>query len=438
MAVALDEEREIVATLSSADACATYYREGVRDAHFADARCRVVFAWAMDYYCTHGRMEEAPSPDVLSTEFPDYIDLISEAKGAAPSYLVGRLKSRYVKRQAEDVMRTILPNMPNDPLATVTMMRDAFSSIADNCVPSDECIEYGKDMDAYRKMMRERRERGGAPYPFKEMQAWTGGIRDGELAVLVAPAGTGKSVFACKTALEAWRAGYRVYFASLELPIGNIAERLEYMVVNEDGFRVPVGEYMRGVRPPQYEEAIREAQDKMASFPGKLFIEQPRLEDRTPAGLVRACKSRGCNFIIVDQLQFVMKPKRDSLTESYGAALQEFKQQIMSPADNVKLPMLLLHQMNRQGAKAQHEGTGKVGSMSDIAGSAWVEQISDIVWGLGRNEEEKNNDVMNLATLKVRNVDSVGWRLSWDTSVRYQFDILRDPITGDAIRLDSW
>ena len=786
MAVALDEEREIAATLTSSDACATYYREGLMTSHFADPRCRVVFGWAMEYFGTHGRLENAPSKEVMLTEFPDYEDLIAETKGAAPSYLSTRLKDKYIKREAEDTMRVILPGMGGDAMGTVTMLRDAFSTIVDNCTPADECLEYGKDMEAYRKMMAERRDRDGVPYPFKEMQDWTGGVRDGELAVLVAPPGTGKAqpldshiltdggwvrmgdikvgdcvknrkggdsvvsgvfpqgkleeyrvtfadgrsmlcndehlftvrykgknggrrvykersvtvremldsgivdssgrsrwfvplsapvefsershvidpyvlgvligdgclsgtsiefssneedivekvsdilgdeyvvskrnsrnysygiravarsghrsalisemerlglrvgsvgkfipeeylfdsvanrkallaglfdtdgcvtksgsltystrserlsddvvslarglgysatkrlckrgcrgvditvtiitddrifssskhslryerfrkggqgsrisagrlpvraiertgrfvdmqcimvddddhlyisdeyclthntVFACKMALEAWRAGYRVYFASLELPIGNVTERIEYMVANENGLRVPIAEYRRGTRPPQYEQVIREAQDTMAGFSGKLFVEQPRVEDRTPTALVRACKARGCNFLIVDQLQFVMRPKRDSLPESYGAALQEFKQQIMTPVDNVRLPMLLLHQMNRQGTRAQHEGTGKVGSMADIAGSAWVEQISDIVWGIGRNEEEKNNNTMNLATLKVRNVESVGWRLSWDTTLTYQFDILRDPLTGNSIRLEGW
>lgn len=437
MAVALDEEREIVATLTSSSACEEYYRAGLSAEHFADARCRLVFSWSMEFFLSHGRMEEAPSIEVIETEFPDYRDLIAETGGAAPSYLSQRLKSRYIRRQADDVMREMLPMLDADPMAGATAIRDSFSAIVDNCVSAEDCLEYGADMDAYRKKMDERRDQKGVPYPFDEMQRWTGGINDGELAVLVAPPGKGKSVFACKMALEAVRKGYNVYFASLELAVMNITERIEYMVVNEDGLRVPISEYRRGARRPEYTAAIYEAQDKIAAMPGRLFVDHPRMEDRTPSALVRTCKSKGCNFIIVDQLQFVTKPKRESLQESYGAALQEFKNQIMTPVDGVRLPMLLLHQMNRLGAKAQHEGTGKVGSMSDIAGSAWVEQISDIVWGLGRNAEEENNGVMNIATLKVRNVEPVGYRLSWDTSLTYQFDTLRDE-NGVAQRLESW
>ena len=93
--------------------------------------------------------------------------------------------------------------------------------------------------------------------------------------------------------------------------------------------------------------------------------------------------------------------------------------------------------MNRSGAKAQHEGMGRVGFMTDIAGSAWVEQISDVVWGIGRNDEERNNNLMNIATLKVRSMSTIGWQLSWDTDVSFQFDILRDE-NGNARRLETW
>lgn len=435
--VALDTEMEIVATLTDVDACATYYREGLSGPHFADSSARAVFLWAMGYYATHGRMESAPSEAVLDAEFPMYRTLVANAKGAAPSYLAKRLKNEYVKRQATDAVKTLLPSMADDAMSAAIMMREAFSSIVDNCIPSDELLEYGKDMDAYRRKLSEIRSHRGAPYPFKEMQEHTGGIQDGELAVLVGPSGTGKTLFACKTALEAVRQGYGVFFASLELAIETITNRMEFMVVNENGLKVPIFEYTSGHRLPEYELAIQHAQDEIAAMDGKLVVAQPQVDDRSPSALVQACKAHGCNFLIVDQLQFVKRPKRDTIQESYGAALQEFKQQIMTPVDNKRIPMLLLHQMNRGGAKTQREGTGRVGFMTDIAGSAWVEQISDIVWGIGRNEEERNNDIMNLATLKTRNVAPVGWQLHWDPNVAYQFDILRDE-DGTARRLSRW
>lgn len=437
MAVALDTEFEILATLSSDTAVRRYYDDGIHGYHFADPACRKIYEWCRGYFETHGMLEHAPSHDVIIAEFPQYDDIISNAKGASPSYLSERLKNEYIKRECEGTLRDLLPMMADDAMGAATMLRNSMSRLVDNCTPESFCIEYAKDIDIYRKRVKEQQDRIGMPYPFKEMTEWTGGIRDGEMCIVVAPAGMGKTCFACKTALEAIRAGHNVYFASLELSIENIAQRIEYMVANEDVVQVPVMDYQKGIRLPQYVKAIADAQEKIISMPGRLVIDQPMIENRTPTALVSSCKAHDCDLIIVDQLQFVTKPKRDTLQESYGAALQEFKQQIMTPVDGRRLPLLLLHQMNREGARNQTKGSGRVGSMTDIAGSAWVEQIADIVWGLGRNEEERNNNVMNIATLKVRNTSPVGWMLFWDTAYSYRFHVMQDQI-GTPIRLDNW
>lgn len=437
MAVALDTEFEILATLSSDSACRRYYDDGIHGYHFADESCRKIYDWCRDYFETHGMLMYAPTHEIISTEFPNYDSIIANAKGASPSYLSKRLKNDYIKRESESTLRKLLPMMSEDAFDAAMFLRDSMSKLVDNCVPESFCIEYGKDIDIYRKRVKEQQEKVGVPYPFKEMTEWTGGIRDGEMCIFVAPAGMGKTCLACKTALEAIRAGYNVYFASLELSIENIAQRIEYMVANEERVHVPVMEYQKGVRLPQYIDAITKAQEKIAAMPGRLVIDQPMIANRTPTALVSSCKAHDCDLIIVDQLQFVTKPKRDTLQESYGAALQEFKQQIMTPVDGRRLPLVLLHQMNREGTKTQMKDSGKVGSMTNIAGSAWVEQIADIVWGIGRNEEERNNNVMNMATLKVRNTSPVGWMLFWDTTYSYRFNIMRDQV-GNPIRLAGW
>lgn len=437
MAFALDAEMEIVATLVDASACSTYYREGVAGRHFADPKAREVFEWGMNYFLTHGCMENAPTADILATEFPDFPELAAQAGGAAPSYLSARLKGEYVKRKTSDLVKSVLPTMSDEPMEGAVRLREGMSAIVDACTSTDEVMEYGEDMEGYRRKLAEIREHTGAPYPFKEMQEHTGGIHEGEMAVVVGPPGRGKTLLACKTALEAVRSGFDVFFATLELPIETITGRMELMLVNEDGLKVPAFEYMSGRRSPEQELMVQKAQDVLAGMPGRLVVSQPKVEDRTPSALVQACKARGCRFLIVDQLQFVQRPRRDTLQESYGAALQEFKTQIMTPIDNVRLPMMLLHQMNRGGAKSQHDNVGRVGSMTDIAGSAWVEQISDVVWGIGQSDEERNNDIMNLATLKTRSIAPVGWQLSWDPNLTYQFDILRDE-HGNARRLERW
>ena len=314
----MDVEREVAASVTDPAACMAYQREGLSAYHFADPRCSKAFSSGMSYFRTHGMMERAPTDEVMRNEFPEWDDLKSGCSGAAPSYLAASLKRLYARRQAEAALRDMLPLMRDDPVSAVAYMRDTFAGIAEGCSSASRCIEYGKDMEAYRQMADERDSARGVPYPFREMQDWTGGIRPGELAVLVGPSGMGKSQLAIKTSLEAVRQGWSTYFATLELDPLTVTGRMEFMEANRDGLAVPVLDWNRGHRPREYREALRAAQDRIAAMPGKLVVDQPRVEDRTPAALVKACKLHGCQFLVVDQLQFVTKPRRDTLSESVG------------------------------------------------------------------------------------------------------------------------
>ena len=432
----MDIEREIVATVTDVDACKAYQAAGITKSLFADSRYADVFDFAMSYFRGHGKMVSAPTSEIMAAEFQDYAQMVEGTSGAAPSYLADKIKGRFATRQVQDAIHAIVPNLSSSPIEVASYLRDVMAGVVDITSSADSCIEYGKDMEDYRQRVNERDSRNGAPYPWPEMQQWTGGIKPGEMAILVGPSGMGKSNVACKTALEAVRQGWNVYFATLELEPMAIAQRIEFMEVNHDGPNVPINSWMGGARLPQYIQAMNDAQDRIAGMAGKLVIDQPRVENRTPTALVQACKSHGCNFLIVDQLQFVTKPQRENMAEAVGLVMQEFKQQLMSPADNIRIPMLLLHQMNRVGVKTQENGTGRIGSMADIAHSSWVEQLSDVVWGIGRNREEANVGVMNIATLKARSFQRVGWRLNWDTDWFY-FDIQRDD-SGRAIGLEDW
>lgn len=433
----MDVEREIVATLHDSDALATYQREGVSGSLFADQRYAHAFVEAMGYYRTHGHMRDAPSVDILSMAVDGYGDIIEGVSGAAPSFLVSELKRMYVARQVTLMLHDVMQGLQDDPVGVAKYLRDGSSKVIEMTTTPDSRIVYGEDMGYYRQMMEARDSVAGAPYPFKEMQQATGGIRPGEMATLVGPSGMGKSMLAVKSALEAVRQGWGVYFATLELDPYAITQRMELMEANRDDIEVPVGPWREGVRLDRYVKAYEAAQERIAAMPGKLVVDQPKVEDRTPAALVNACKSAGCDFLIVDQLQFVTKPRRDNMSEAVGLVMQEFKQALSRPADNVRIPMLLLHQMNRTGVKTQETGSGKIGSMTDIAHSSWIEQLSDVVWAIGRNREEANLGVMNIGTLKVRNFAHVGWRLDWDLDVGFQIDIQRLP-DGSPVRLSEW
>ena len=432
----MDIEKELVATLTQDDACLVYQQQGVHKCHFADERCAKAFEFGMGYFQSFGHLTTAPTVEVMDNEVPGFSTYISDVTGAAPAYLADKIKALYIKRQSEDTLRKALPMLAGSPQETASHLRDAFGVIVDNCSVADRCLTFGEGMDEYEYRLAQQREADGAPYPFREMQDWTGGIRPGEIAVLAAPTGKGKSMFACKAALEAVRAGWNVNYVTTELSIETVAERIALMQANIKDTRV-LPESMRtadGMTPDTL-RAMHGAREEVADMPGTLVIDMPSVEDRTPGAIIQNCKLHHCNYLIVDQLQFVTQPKSNSMSEALGGVMKDFKTQLLSPSDGVQLPMLMLHQINREGVKTQEGAPGKIGSMTNLSSSSWIEQLADVVWGMGCSQEEANVGLMNLGTLKSRAFAPIGWKLNWDLP-DYRFDINRSG--GVANRLQDW
>ena len=431
----MDIEREIAATVTEPQACATYQSLGVRSELFADKRYKKVFAFAMRYYRTFGRLSDAPSSELVESECPGYAEIVDGTTGAAPSYLAEKLKSLYIKRQTEAALRETLPELSKDPQGVAAYLKNTLGAIVSNCDSSEQCMTFGEDLESYELKITQQRTVEGAPYPFPEMQQWTGGIRPGEIAVLAAPTGKGKSMFACKTALEAVRSGWNVDYVTLELSIEDVAERMALMQTNLEFQKVPPSSLRAHSLIPKQMEDMSIARHQIADMPGKLVIERPMLENRTPEAIVQACKLHGCNFLIVDQLQFVTQPRANSTSEALGMVMRDFKAELSAPKDNIELPMLLVHQINREGIKAQEGAPGKIGSMTNLSSSSWIEQLADVVWGMGSSKEEESLGIMNLGTLKTRAYAPVGYKLDWDLT-SYRFGI--EHVNGQAQMLKDW
>lgn len=433
--MALDVETEIVKAVTNADALMVFYQEGIDKTHFADEKMGEIYDFAIDYWLNYSAMKSAPTVDILRNKFSDYDVLVANAEGAAPAYLSKKLKNQYTFMQMTEVVRSGLIDADIDSCYKAKLLRDSLSAIVDNVTPRQQKIVYGENMDVYKKLANAKINENGAPYPFDELNVETGGIKPGELAVLVAPTGKGKTWFAALTALRAAERGWNVYFATLELDPFDIGRRTELLWVNRNDVVVPVDQFLKGVEMPRYIQALDRARDEIGQLPGRLVIDQPSMKERTPSDLVQNAKMNGCNFIIVDQLQFVTKnPKIQSLYEQTADCIYTIKNLIASPADNVKMPMLLLHQMTREGVKNAKDG---IGTAQDIAHSSVVEQLADVIWALGNTEEESKISIMKLVTLKTRRYGDMGYKLRWELKRQALIDLIKDE-NGIPKRVERW
>lgn len=216
--------------------------------------------------------------------------------------------------------------------------------------------------------------------------------------------------YACAQALGAIKAGWNTFFASLEMDVTDIRKRIESL----EASTISTEEYRRNELTPQERRLVYEAQDRIAAVPGKLIMDDVPFDQLTAEGILSRARMSGCDFVIIDQLQWMRHPEgkaglRHELTEQIIYDLRDVVR-----GNSGKIPLLLLHQFNRQTKNAPKG----IGTMQDIAHSQTVEQVAHSVFAIGRDSEMEKNHQMDIATLKTRNFSAARWTLKWDLGRR--------------------
>ena len=210
------------------------------------------------------------------------------------------------------------------------------------------------------------------PTPWRNLNAvLKGGLAPGELAVLAARPGMGKTALAGCIAVEAARSGRQVLFISRE--VKDIA--LGYRFCAREG-RVDVSIFRQHAdRAPELLPAIREAAVKLAALP--LRVVEKSIAPMTPMEvrrLARGIKGRGgegVGLVVVDYLQ-LLNP--DTKSNSREREVAEMSRSMKQLALDCNCPVLLLSQLNRSGEEAD-----RAPRLSDLRESGAIEQDADIV-----------------------------------------------------------
>lgn len=268
-------------------------------------------------------------------------------------------------RDAEELMRTLAAK--GDSALSLRTMAEYFekNSFADFLDPA--------------------RARGAVvetPFPGLNAMLAAGGLRPGQLVILAARPGIGKSACASAFALEAAQRNHGVGFFSLEMSTEEVWQR---MVASLAG--IPLSALIKGnLNDLQRHEAMA-AMTTIAELP-------LRVDDTTGAsvaaivGAVRkhnARIQRPIELVIVDYLQLLSSTrKKQNRTEEVSGITRELK----LAARALKVNMLVLSQLNRDMEKQEREP-----ELHDLRESGSIEQDADIVMFLHQTAKEKNESI---------------------------------------------
>lgn len=222
----------------------------------------------------------------------------------------------------------------------------------------------------------------GVPTGFRDVDELFHGLRGGDLVIIAARPGVGKTSFALNLAVNAAKADTAVAFFSLEMSAGQLVQRIL-------GSEARVG--LSRIRSGKVTEAdwgmIADASNTLSKLemfiddtPG-LSIMEARAKARRELRHVMGTDKKG--LIVVDYLQLMQPPsiRRDG---NRAVEVGEISRGLKIMAKEMDMPVIALSQLNRAV-----EMRGKKRPMlADLRESGSIEQDADIVMFIDRSMDE--------------------------------------------------
>ena len=242
--------------------------------------------------------------------------------------------------------------------------------------------------DQITRLANQKDSMAGVPTGFTDVDNLFHGFRGGDLVILAARPGVGKTSFALNLATNAAKAGVHVAFFSLEMSADQLVQR----ILSSEA-RVSLSKLRSGIVQPGDWEALANASGVMSGLnmyiddsPGLSILEARAKARRELRNVVGSEKG----LIIVDYLQ-LMQPATARRDGNRAVEVGEISRGLKVLAKEMDMPVIALSQLSRA---IEQRGANKRPMLSDLRESGSIEQDADIVMFIDRsmNEVEAESD----------------------------------------------
>ncbi|MCL2821759.1 MAG: replicative DNA helicase [Firmicutes bacterium] len=275
----------------------------------------------------------------------------------------------------------------------------------------------------------------GIPTGFDGLDGYLNGFQSGDLVVLAARPGHGKTSLGMNFAVNAAFSDYfggvggikrphHVAVFSLEMPKEQLAKRMLCSVS-----RVSMSRASKGKLEPA--EWARMRQKMPVLDRAKIFIDDTSAI--TPAEIISKCRrlkrESKLDLVMIDYLQLMNAGKK---TENRQQEISEITRALKIGAKDLEVPIILLSQLSREVEKRKD----KQPMMSDLRESGAIEQDADIILFIQKPEpkegETVNETIYKLVIAKHRNGELGTVKLKWHGEFVTFEDFNEDPAQREA------
>lgn len=226
------------------------------------------------------------------------------------------------------------------------------------------------------------------PYPWAGLNDKTHGIRNGELVTITAGSGVGKSAVVREVAHHLLRMGNRIGMIMLEESTKRTALGLMGIELNR-----PLHLSREGVSETELREAFTATVGSGRCF---LYDHFGSTEVENLLSRIRyMAKSLDCKWIILDHLSIVVSGLDEGGDER--KLIDRTMTMLRTLVEETGIGLILVSHLKRPEGKGHEEGAKT--SLNQLRGSHAIAQLSDMVLGLERNQQDDENP--NVTTVRV-------------------------------------
>ncbi len=306
-------------------------------------------------------------------------------------YYMEIVKEKAVRRRMIDTATDIITNAYDEEEDLTTLLDQSEQKVL-NVVRARKTSEFKSITEVLReahenleRMSKNKSAVTGLPSGFIDLDRATSGFHEGELIILAARPGMGKTAFALNIATNAaMKTDKAVAIFNLEMSGEQLVNRMISAVGQIEGDKLKTG-LLNDNDWKRYNEAMSELADTNIYIEDDASITAPEIKAKCRR---LASSQKGLGLVVIDYLQLVTTGGR---VESRQVEVSEISRAFKTMAMELKVPVIALAQLSRNAERRESNQP----RLADLRESGSIEQDADLVMFLNRQDYFENKTADN-------------------------------------------
>lgn len=310
-------------------------------------------------------------------------------------YYMEIVKDKATRRRLIDTATHIVTDAYNEEEELTKLLDNSEKKLL-NVIRTREVSEFKPISEALRQaqenlelMAQNKNAVTGLSTGFLDLDKATAGLHEGELIILAARPGMGKTAFALNLATNAAMSTDKaVAIFNLEMSAEQLVNRMISAVGQIEGDKLKTG-MLNHNDWKRYNEAMSELAETNIFIEDDASVTAPEIKAKCRR---LASSPKGLGLVIIDYLQLVTTGGR---VESRQVEVSEISRAFKTMAMELKVPVIALAQLSRNAERRESNQP----RLADLRESGSIEQDADLVLFLNRQDYFENKTAENKQTI---------------------------------------